>query len=94
MYTISLVCVLEMIADFAFIADDSSFRAANGMTTAADVPPWGYNVGLVRTRRPSLPAASSVLRAVYALPDTVPWWDACACRKLLMWQRPACLPGR
>lgn len=47
MYTISLVCVLEMIADFAFIADDSSFRAANGMTTAADVPPWGYNVGLV-----------------------------------------------
>ena len=68
MYTISLVCVLEMIVDFSFIADDGSFRAANGMMGATAVAPWGYNLGLARSSAQSqLPAHSSAVSTAHVL---------------------------
>lgn len=47
MYTISLLCVLEMMADFWYIADDPAYRAANQMAKSERLTPWGYNLGLV-----------------------------------------------
>lgn len=48
MYTISLLCVLEMIVDFWYIAEDPAFRAANQMAKSERLTAWGYNLGLVR----------------------------------------------
>ena len=49
LYTISLVCILEMCCAFAYIGHGQDVAAARAGTphTSPDVPAWNYNVGLV-----------------------------------------------
>ncbi len=50
LFTISLACVLEMCAAFAFIARDNDGVTTHGLgfhSATEGVPAWNYNVGLV-----------------------------------------------